>query len=39
VESLIANGQKARAQQRLKSVDERFGGMAAPRSIELASRF
>jgi hypothetical protein len=39
VESLLANGQKARAQRRLKSVDERFGGVAAPRSVELASRF
>ncbi|HKC16261.1 MAG TPA: PHB depolymerase family esterase [Steroidobacteraceae bacterium] len=39
VESLIAGGQKARAQKRLKSVDERFGGLAAPRTVELASRF
>ncbi len=39
VDSLIANGQKARAQRRLKSVDERFGGMAAPRTLELASGF
>jgi len=39
VESLIANGQLARAQKQLKSVDEHFGGMAAPRSVELASRF
>ena len=39
VESLIATGDKARAQKRLKSVDDRFGGLAAPRSVELASRF
>ncbi|HMI36075.1 MAG TPA: PHB depolymerase family esterase [Steroidobacteraceae bacterium] len=39
VESLIARGQKARAQKRLKSVDERFGGLAAARTVELASRF
>jgi len=39
VESLIANGQKARAQKRLKGVDERYGGMAAPRTVELASGF
>jgi dienelactone hydrolase len=39
VEALIAKGQKARAQRQLKSVDERFGGAAAPRTVELASGF
>jgi len=38
VESLIANGQKADAQKRLKNVDDRFGGLAAPRSLDLASK-
>jgi len=38
VESLIASGQKAQAQKRLKNVDERFGGLAAPRSLDLASK-
>ena len=38
VESLIANGQKAEAQKRLKSVDDRFGGLAAPHSLDLASK-
>ena len=37
LESLIASGQKAAARKRLSKVDEHFGGMAAPRSIELAA--
>jgi hypothetical protein len=37
VESLIAHGETARAQKRLKSVDERFGGLAAPHTVERAS--
>jgi dienelactone hydrolase len=38
VESSIADGQKAEARKRLKNVDERFGGLAAPRSLDLASK-
>lgn len=38
VESLIADGQKAQAHKRLNKVDERFGGMAASRSLDLASK-
>ena len=38
VASLISNGQPQAAEKRLNSVDEHFGGMAAPRSIELAAR-
>jgi pimeloyl-ACP methyl ester carboxylesterase len=37
VESLLAAGQSLQAQQQLQEVDARFGGLAAPRSIELAS--
>ena len=32
VESLIENGRRAEAEKRLKKVDERYGGLAAPRS-------
>ena len=38
VESLIATGQMSRAQKRLKSMDERFGGLAAPGTVDLASK-
>jgi hypothetical protein len=38
VESLIAKGQKAEAQKQLKNLDDRFGGLAAPRSLDLASK-
>jgi dienelactone hydrolase len=38
VESLIAKGQRAEAQKQLKNVDDRFGGLAAPRSLDLASK-
>ncbi len=36
VESLTTNGRRAEAEKLLKRVDERFGGLAAPRSAELA---
>jgi dienelactone hydrolase len=35
VESLTTNGKRAEAEKLLKKVDERFGGLAAPRSVEL----
>jgi hypothetical protein len=38
VETLIANGKKSEARKRLSEVDRRFGGLAAPRSLELASQ-
>ncbi len=38
VESLIAKGQKAEAQKQLKNLDDRFGGLATPRSLDLASK-
>ena len=38
VEASIANGQVTEARKRLKTVDDRFGGLAAPRSLELASK-
>lgn len=37
IDSLIANGRKSRAQKQLQGVDARFGGLAAPATIELAS--
>lgn len=37
VESLNEGGRKAQAQDRLRAIDARFGGLAAPRSTELAS--
>jgi dienelactone hydrolase len=36
LESLIANGEHDAAQTRLGEIDRRFGGLAAPRSVELA---
>jgi hypothetical protein len=38
VEASIANGQVTEARKRLKTVDDRFGGLAAPRSLDLASK-
>jgi pimeloyl-ACP methyl ester carboxylesterase len=38
VESLIASGKRDEAQKLLRETDARFGGLAAPRSIELAQR-
>src|SRR4029077_18262325 len=35
VESLTTSGKRAEAEKLLKKVDERFGGLAAPRSVEL----
>jgi hypothetical protein len=36
VESLIAGGKRDEAQKLLREIDARFGGLAAPRSVELA---
>jgi hypothetical protein len=36
VDSLIAGGRHQEAQTLLNKIDERFGGFAAPRSMELA---
>jgi hypothetical protein len=38
VEVSIADGQMTEARKRLKTVDDRFGGLAAPRSLDLASK-
>jgi pimeloyl-ACP methyl ester carboxylesterase len=38
VEALIGDARRAEAQKRLIAIDERFGGLAAPRSIDLATR-
>ncbi|HEY2446704.1 MAG TPA: PHB depolymerase family esterase [Rhizomicrobium sp.] len=38
VESLIAAGQSDSAGEQLKDIDGRFGGLAAPRSVELEER-
>ena len=38
VEELIDKGATREAAARLKQIDERFGGLAAPRSVELAGR-
>ena len=38
VESLVANGRRAEAEKLLKKVDGRFGGLAAPRSVDLAPK-
>jgi pimeloyl-ACP methyl ester carboxylesterase len=38
VDTLIAQGRRDDAQKQLAAVDERFGGLAAPRSVELAAR-
>jgi predicted esterase len=38
VELLIAEGRRTEAEKLLKKVDARFGGWAAPRSVELAGK-
>jgi pimeloyl-ACP methyl ester carboxylesterase len=38
VESAFARGESGSARQLLGKVDDRFGGLAAPRSVELAGR-
>ena len=38
VEELIGKGAAHEAAARLRQIDERFGGLAAPRSVELAGR-
>jgi dienelactone hydrolase len=38
VEELLASGAAREAAVRLRQIDERFGGLAAPRSVELAGR-
>jgi pimeloyl-ACP methyl ester carboxylesterase len=38
VEALIREARPADAQKQLAAIDERFGGLAAPRSVELAAR-
>jgi hypothetical protein len=38
VEELTARGATHEAAARLREIDERFGGLAAPRSVELAGR-
>ena len=35
VEALIASGNRAEAKTRLDAIDKRYGGLAAPRSVEL----
>jgi hypothetical protein len=37
VESQIASGHRRVADDRLNAIDERYGGLAAPRSVELAA--
>jgi pimeloyl-ACP methyl ester carboxylesterase len=38
VDSLIATGKAAAAQESLKEIDRRFGGLAAPHAVELAGK-
>jgi pimeloyl-ACP methyl ester carboxylesterase len=38
VESALARGESTAAKQLLKKIDDRYGGLAAPRSVELATR-
>jgi len=38
VDSLIEAGKGAAAQESLKEIDRRFGGLAAPRAVELAGK-
>ncbi|HEY2276407.1 MAG TPA: hypothetical protein VGH61_12960 [Steroidobacteraceae bacterium] len=38
VEELLGRGATREAAERLRQIDERFGGLAAPRSVELAGR-
>ena len=39
VEALIAGGRGTEAEKLLHQLDERFGGLAAPRSLELARKY
>ncbi|HUL47994.1 MAG TPA: PHB depolymerase family esterase [Steroidobacteraceae bacterium] len=39
VEELLDSGAAQEAARRLRQIDERFGGLAAPRSVELAGRY
>ncbi len=39
LEALIAGGRNQDAEQLLRKLDERFGGLAAPRSIELSQKY
>jgi pimeloyl-ACP methyl ester carboxylesterase len=39
VQRLLNLGQRASAEKRLREVDERFGALAAPRSLELSAAF
>ena len=39
VEALIAGGRGTEAEKLLHELDERFGGLAAPRSLELARKY
>ena len=39
VEALIAGGRGTEAETLLHQLDERFGGLAAPRSLELARKY
>ena len=38
IEALLAAGKKQEAEDRLLRLDERYGGLAAPRSVELESK-
>jgi hypothetical protein len=38
VQALEARGERAQARRRLEAVDREFGGLAAPRSVELAAQ-
>jgi hypothetical protein len=38
VEALLASGKRADAQRALADIDRRFGGLAAPHSLELAGQ-
>ncbi len=38
IETMVAAGKKQEAQDRLQRLDERYGGLAAPRSLELEGR-
>jgi len=38
VDAAIASGQLDDARQHLEALDQRYGGLAAPRSVELATR-
>ena len=39
VEAAFARGRSGEAEQLLRKLDERFGGLAAPRSVELARKY